>query len=705
MHSLRLARDFERAATLRTATRDRGGSAAVARSVRAAVARLAQVDPDAPVAALEVLRHQVEHRDGLRVEDYEFASTGRTGIRATLLVPADLTAPRGAVLVSPGRRAVLEQVTGAHPADYPDRNIAERLSRAGLVTLTLDYGLDGVLPAADLAGRDEAAVLALAFSLGGRPLLGALVEDNLAALAWLREHPAVDPGRVGLFGHSLGGAVALHTALLSRTPLPLCVAAHFGSYPALYAQALSGNAVAALPGILRHADLPELYAALEPRPLQIQYGTKDPGLLAADAAAAADTLQTAWPADAQERPQVLGLEIGHATDTARALEFFERSLARPSASRPTVPPLRVRFDLEARLAVADRVDDALASGVLTLGPVLADFESRAQPWVGRPAAGVSSGSAALEIAFRAIGVTGRTVLVPVNTFFATAASAVRAGARVDFVDMELDGLGLDPDALEAALERHPDTAAVAAVHIGGVVSPSLERVRRLCEARGIALVEDAAHAIGSRLNGRLAGTFGEFGAFSLYPTKVLTSAEGGIVTAATEHGLDAALRLRDHGKTGFESMLHDSPGGNWRLSEVHAAVGLAHLDTFAEMTAERRRLAAWYDEALADLPALTPYRVPDGVEANGYKYLAYLPEGVDRTDLKQRLRARHGVSLAGEVYSTLLHQQPYFAPQNPGDDAFPRACWFADRHIALPLFPSMTTQQQELTVAALRAEL
>jgi dTDP-4-amino-4,6-dideoxygalactose transaminase/dienelactone hydrolase len=679
---------------------------------------LAQVDPLEPAAVLRVVDLRAEEHDGLRYERLVFSTRDREGIRAVLLAPAatrEDSSRLPAVLVSPGRRAVLEQVCGLEPADHPDRDVAVRLARAGIVTLTLDYGLDDAL-AADLVGeRDEAAVLAQAFALTGRPLLGELIEDARSALAWLCARPEVDADRLGLFGHSLGGAIALHTALLADRPLPLCTASHFGTYPVLYGTLLSGNVLAALPGVLRHADLPELYAALPPAPLQIQYGSADPGLTDEDTATAAAVLRSAWPQDTEQQPEVLELPMAHGTDIAQTVAFFHRSLAggddtapAPAHSQPAVPPLRVRFGIEARLSVADRVDDALASGVLTLGPALAEFEARAEAWVGRRAVGVSSGSAALEIAFRALEVADRTVLVPVNTFFATAASAVRAGARIGFVDMELDGLGVDPDALEHALDRAPDTAAVAVVHIGGIISPAMEQIRKLCIDRRVALVEDAAHAFGSRLDGRLAGTFGEFGAFSMYPTKVLTSAEGGIVTAAADQGVDIALRLRDHGKTGFESMLHDAPGGNWRLSEVHAAVGLAQLGTFAAMTEERRRLADWYDEALAtEVPALVRYRVPSGVEANGYKYLAYLPDGVRRDDLKKRLRARHRVALAGEVYSTLLHEQPFFADRagSPGADEYPRARWFADHHIALPLFPSMTTRQQERVVAALRAEL
>lgn len=714
MQSSRLRRGFADEAALRRTAADRAGTPEDrARHIRSAVARLALVDPET-VSPLETVWRTAGERHGLRVEEYVLRSPAREGIRAILLAPVGRSLPRPAVLVSPGRHAVLEQVTGQQSPDHPDRNMAERLARAGLTTLTIDYGLDGGLEADQLDGRDEAVLLAQAFAMGSQPLLGALVEDALGALRWLRRHPGTDPDRLGLFGHSMGAAVALHAALLWDGPsLTLCAASHLGSYPVLYGDLLSGNAAAILPGILRHADLPDLYSALCPAPLHVQYGTEDVTLAVQDTEAAAEHLRKAYAlGDASQHVEVLGLPMGHGTDPGHATSFLLRALgeeAEPRTARLRVPALRVRFDVAARREVTDRVDDALSSGVLTLGPQVTEFESRAEAWVGRKTTAVSSGSAALEIAFRTIGVAGRTVLVPVNTFFATAAAAVRAGASVGFLDMELDGLGPDPAALEQALRQHRDVAAVVTVHIGGIVSPAVRSVAQICHAHGIPLVEDAAHAFGSRLDGSWAGTFGQFGAFSLYPTKVLTSAEGGLVTASGPAGLEAARRLRDHGKTAFEGNFHDCAGSNWRMSEVHAAVGLAQLERFDAMTLERQKLAARYDEQVATVPRLRRYAVPAGVSTSGYKYLAFLPDGVDRKTLKARLRTRHGVSLAGEVYDTLLCEQPFFAggqsAAGPGHQSFPQARWFAARHICLPMYPSMTQEQQTRTVEALRSEL
>jgi perosamine synthetase len=702
MQSTRLRRMFDQLAADRARPSDRAELGVHHRRIRAAVARLAVVEHRA--VPLTVASHTVRTSGGLTLERYELRGTSRDTLRVSVLSSPQAQRSHAAVLVCPGRHAVMEQVTGEVPPDHPDRNVAEHLARAGLRTVTIDYGLTGSLDTDRLGGREETAVLGQALALGGQPLLGALMEDALAVLGWLRARADVDPLQVGLFGHSMGGAVALHTALVCGDELPVCVASHMGTYPALYGELLTGNGAAVLPGILRHADLPDLFGALAPAPLQVQYGRVDPGLAPEDAATAAEQIRKSYAlAEAEQNLAILDLPMGHGTSVVNAIKFFQHNLheARPE---PPIHALRVDFDVAARLEIADRVDDALASGVLTLGPQLAQFEASAQEWVGGPAVGVSSGSAALEIVFRILGVAGKAVLVPVNTFFATAASAVRAGARVELVDMELDGLGMDPAAMRRALDRHDDVAAVVAVHIGGLISPAIHQTLDECSQRGIPVIEDAAHAFGSQLDGAWAGSLGRYGAYSFYPTKVVTSAEGGVVTAGSMADLEPVLRLRDHGKVAFETNLHDCEGSNWRMSEVHAAVGLVHLSRFGDMVDRRRRIAALYNSQLSDVPGLRGHVVPGGVIPNWYKYVAYLPEGVDRRAFKTRLRARHGVALAGEVYETLLCEQPFFASSFAGR-TFERAQWFAARHICLPLYPTMTERHVERVIAALRCEL
>jgi perosamine synthetase len=246
---------------------------------------------------------------------------------ATLVRPAGNSGPLPAVVVCPGRNAIVSQVSGAEPPDYPDRNVAARFAAAGFVTLTLDYGLSGRVDQDRLYGRDEAAVLAHLYAAAGKSLLAELAGAAAAALCWLDAQPDVRSGRVALFGHSLGGAVALHAALFLDRPLPLCVASHLGSYRILG----YGHPALLLPGIAADADLPDLYAALAPAPLQLQYGLADHELDPDDAAAAGKQISELYRvAGAAGSAEVLALPMGHGTAAAPAIDFLNRTLAGPA---------------------------------------------------------------------------------------------------------------------------------------------------------------------------------------------------------------------------------------------------------------------------------------------------------------------------------------------------------------------------------------
>lgn len=368
-----------------------------------------------------------------------------------------------------------------------------------------------------------------------------------------------------------------------------------------------------------------------------------------------------------------------------------------------VPAARVVFSEDDIRSVCELLARSLATGTLTLGPIGRELEQHfARICQRRHAVAVGSGTAALEIALRAVGVTGRDVIVPGNTFFATAAAVVHAGARVCFADIERDTLALDLQDLQRRVTA--DTAAVVLVHIGGVISARAPEIARWCAARGIPLVEDAAHAAGSSLDEHPAGTFGVAGAFSLYPTKIVTSGEGGMLVTDDERIATEARIYRDQGKAGFTENLHTRMGYNWRMSEAHAAIGLVHsrhLDRFVE---ERRGIAACYDAALADGRTVRPLQMPANCRSNYYKYLAWLPADVDRAALKKRLREECGVALAGEVYETPLHLQPIFEGI-AARGSLPVSEAACARHVCLPIYQGMTTAEVGTVVAALHAAL
>lgn len=364
-----------------------------------------------------------------------------------------------------------------------------------------------------------------------------------------------------------------------------------------------------------------------------------------------------------------------------------------------VPAARVVFDEADRAAVATAVTEILATGALTLGPYTERFEAAfAAAHEAQHAVAVSSGTAAIEIALRIVGVGGRDVVVPANTFYATAAAVVHAGGRPVFADVDASTFALSAASVEAVLT--PSTAAVVLVHIGGLITPEVHALRRLCDARGIALIEDAAHAHGCSYDGRPAGTFGLAGAFSFYPTKVTTSGEGGMLVTASQELRDEARIYRDQGKGAFTANHHVRNGSAWRLSELNAAVGEVHLRRLKEFVENRRRVADRYTAALAGLDGLRPLVEPPAGRSSFYKYVVLLPEGLDRARFKTEVSER-GVRLSGEVYDLPLHLQPVF--QEYADGPLPVAEDVCARHVCLPVHSDMRDDEVEEVLSAVSA--
>ncbi|HEY2553461.1 MAG TPA: DegT/DnrJ/EryC1/StrS aminotransferase family protein [Streptosporangiaceae bacterium] len=383
-----------------------------------------------------------------------------------------------------------------------------------------------------------------------------------------------------------------------------------------------------------------------------------------------------------------------------------------------VQAARVVFPAEDRAEIATAIEGILASGMLTLGEYTRQFEAafasahaEARPGrSGQPgdlaagppaphAVAVASGTAALEIVLRSVGVAGRDVVLPANTFYATAAAVIAAGGRPVFADIDPATFALSPETVTAALT--PDTAAVLVVHIGGLITPRIGELRRLAEEHEVALVEDAAHAHGATWLGEFAGAFGAAAAFSFYPTKVVTCGEGGMILTSSAALADEARIYRDQGKGSFGANHHVRHGYAWRMSELHAVTGLVHLRRMAASIERRRQVAARYDQALAGLDGLTALAEPPGCRTNYYKYIAVLPEGSDRSRFKRELAERHGVRLSGEVYDLPLHQQPVLAEF--GGQELPVAESMCARHVCLPVHSDMRQDEIDQVLTAVTA--
>ena len=369
-----------------------------------------------------------------------------------------------------------------------------------------------------------------------------------------------------------------------------------------------------------------------------------------------------------------------------------------------IPAAKIYFPEEDRDEILEKIGEVLATGQLTLGKYGREFEEKFAEYVGtKYAVAVNSGTSALEISLRALDVKGQSVIVPTNTFFATPASVIHAGGEVIFADVT-ENLCIDPVSVKENLRE--DTKGVIVVHIGGTLPPQIKAIQEICEGHDLFLLEDAAHAHGSTLKGKKAGTFGDAAAFSFYPTKVMTSGEGGMITTEDEKIYERALVFRDQGKAGFYGNVHTELGYNWRMSEVHAILGLSQFARLEEFISDRREVAKIYDEELKKIDRITPVKIPDNVKSNYYKYCALLEEGIDRTDFKKEVKEKYKVSLSGEVYELPCHLQPIFKEAlgfNGGE--FPVAEDLCKRHVCLPVFATMTEEQAKYVVESLKEAL
>jgi perosamine synthetase len=342
--------------------------------------------------------------------------------------------------------------------------------------------------------------------------------------------------------------------------------------------------------------------------------------------------------------------------------------------------------------------DVLRSGRLILGEQTEQFEAEFAAVAGTAhAVAVSTGTVALEILHRATGGAGRTALVPANTNYATAAAALHAGARVGLYDA---GLFATTREVAAALDRHADVHSVTVVHIGGYTSPELDAIAELCQAHGVLLFEDAAHAHCSTHRGRPAGSFGDAAAFSFYPTKVLTTGEGGAITTDDPDLAALCRTYRDQGKDATGE-LHIAAGSSWRMPEISAALGRVLLRRLPATLAQLRGAMTAYTAGLRHSRRLTTLdHAPAAL--SGHKYVVLAAGRADRDRITQHAAAA-GVQLARGVYARPLHRQPILTEiadaSNRG--GYPLADDFADRHLCLPLWRAIPARSIARTLDVL----
>jgi dTDP-4-amino-4,6-dideoxygalactose transaminase len=329
---------------------------------------------------------------------------------------------------------------------------------------------------------------------------------------------------------------------------------------------------------------------------------------------------------------------------------------------------------EAELAA---VAEVVATGQLTMGPKVEEFENAIARAVGTAhAAVVSSGTAALHVALLALGIgPGDEVVVPAYTFPATANAVELCGARAVLVDVEPDTFNLDVAAVAAAIT--PRTRAVMAVHLFG--RPVEWEALQTAVPQEVALLEDAAGALGASYRGTPCGSLGVAACLSFHPRKIVTTGEGGAVTT-DEADFDAAVRrFRHHGWRTLGDM--PSPGFNYRLPDLLCAVGIPQIERLEELLAARERVAGWYEERL-EHHVLTPRPA----EGDRHGWQAYVVQ-LDRRD--EALDALRAAGIEAQIGTWALHRLEPYREQG----AFPGADRAFARALALP-FATTTTEEE-----------
>ena len=351
------------------------------------------------------------------------------------------------------------------------------------------------------------------------------------------------------------------------------------------------------------------------------------------------------------------------------------------------------------------VVQVLESGWLAHGPKNHELEKQFMALTGAPyAIAMNSCTSALQLAVEARGLTGEVIL-PSFTFVASANAVVTAGATPVLVDIDPVTRCADPEAIAAAVG--PRTEAVMVVHYGGQMA-DMEPIAKTCERHGLALIEDTAETIGSAYRGRPQGAFGD-GCFSFFPTKNITTGEGGLLTTHDAELHRKARALIGHGieSTTLEREKVERPwlraatyaGYNFRMSHLLATLGVEQMKRLDELNAGRRRVAARYLDELAGSDGLELPAIADG-RTHVWQMFTVIVREANRTELLKKLRA---VGVGASVhFDPPVHLQPRYRDAKVGPGGLAHTEWVAEHIVTLPIDPGMSDADIDHVVAALR---
>ncbi len=336
----------------------------------------------------------------------------------------------------------------------------------------------------------------------------------------------------------------------------------------------------------------------------------------------------------------------------------------------------------------------LHTSTLSGGPMLQRFEAMAAALASRKhAVAVSSGTSALHLIVRSLGLgPGDAAITTPYSFVASSNCLLYEGVKPVFVDIQDDTLNLDPDKVESILRRRTSlrkrVKAILAVDVFGHPA-DWDALKSIAEKYNLRLIEDSAEALGASYHSRPAGSFGDAGVFAFYPNKQITTGEGGVVLTDDEDLAEMCRSLRNQGRgPSSEWLEHVRLGYNYRLSELHAALGVAQLERLNELLEKRAQVAGWYNEELRHVPYLsTSVQRPDA-KMSWFVYVIRLNNGVNRSKVVQRLKDK---GIPTRPYFPAIHLMPFYSEKfgyKAGDFPVTEAVSFST--LALPFHGNMS---------------
>lgn len=368
-----------------------------------------------------------------------------------------------------------------------------------------------------------------------------------------------------------------------------------------------------------------------------------------------------------------------------------------------IPLAKPFFEEEDIRAIQEDVFKILQSGRLIQGSYTQEFEKLFREYCGvRHAVAVSSCTAALEIALRYFDVSEKEVIVPTNTFLASSNAVIYSGGTPVLADMNPETLCLD---IEDTLKRiTPKTRGIIVTHIAGLICPETDRLRDICREKGLFLMEDDAHAHGATINGRKAGSLGDAGCFSFYPTKVMSTCVGGMLTTDDDALAEYAASLRKHGVgSNLEEIVN--LGNDWLMSEIDAVLGIHQLRALEVNLQRRNEIARRYASRLSDVSDVNLFQVPNNMRHSYYKCPARLSGGIEKAVLKKEMKDKYKVSLGSSYYPPCHLQPVYQRLLGYHEGMFPVAERTLKEVISLPIYAQMTDEEVDYVADSIKKVL